>query len=200
MRQPAALALALALASPLAAQDLAEPQTGVRFPVASDGHTLLGLGLRVKKIAFIKAKVYVVALYVSDAALSGPLAAQRGRPASPELYRELVAGDFDKRLVLRFTRDLGREKIQDAMREALVDRTDAKLLDQFVSYFPELKQGQEAVLRWVPGGTLDVTMAGQPRPPIASKDFASALYGLYLGDRPLQPDIKAGLVSRVPSL
>lgn len=196
----AALALALALAAPAGGQELAEPQTGVRVPLASEGQTLLGVGLRVKKVAFVKVKVYVVAFYVSDAALSASLAGARGRPASPELFRDLVWGDFEKRLVLRFVRDLEQEQIQKAMREALAGRTDATLLERFVSYFPELKQGQECLLRWAPGGTLATTMAGQERPPIDSKDFAAAVFGLYLGDRPLQDDIKLALVSRLPSL
>jgi len=192
----ATLLVAFAVALP-PVEEVTEPQTGVRFAAKSDAGTLLGVGLRVKKIAFIKAKVYAVGLYVSDAALAGPLAAHRGKPAGPALFNDLVAGDFDKRIVLRFVRNLGREQIQNAMREALADRTQAKLLDQFVGYFPELKEGQDCVLRWAPGGTLDVTMAGQARPPIASKDFAAAVFGLYLGDKPLQHDIKQGLVARV---
>ena len=194
------LALVLCGAAPASSQDLAEPQTSVRFPVTAEGRTLLGLGLRVKKVAFVKVKVYVVALYVADAALGGPLSAHRGRAASPDLYRELVWGDFDKRLVLRFVRDLGREQIAGAMREALAGRADARLLEQFVSYFSDLKQGQECVLGWAPGGSLEVTMAGRPHPAIADKAFAAAVFGLFLGERPLQDDIKRDLVSRVPAL
>ena len=33
------------------------------------------------------------------------------------------------------------------------------LLDQFVSYFPALKEGQECTLRWAPGGTIETVMA-----------------------------------------
>jgi hypothetical protein len=200
MLRAALLALAFASAAPGSSQELAEPQTGVRFPVAAEGRTLLGLGLRVKRVAFVKVKVYVVALYVADGALAGPLAAHRGRSATPDLYRELVAGDFDKRLVLRFVRDLGRDQIAGAMREALAGRADARLLEQFVSYFSELKQGQECVLRWAPGGALEVTMAGRPHAPIADPAFAAAVFGLYVGERPLQDDIKRGLVSRLASL
>jgi len=43
-------------------------------------------------------------------------------------------------------------------------------------------------------------MAGEARPPIPSKDFAAALFGLYVGKQPLQDDIKQGLVSRAPAL
>jgi hypothetical protein len=199
MRPAAALAPVLALAPLLWSQELAEPRSGARFPLASGGQSLLGLGLRVKKVAFVKVKVYVVGLYVPDAALEGPLAAYRGRPASPELFRDLVWGDFDKRLVLRFLRDLERDQIAGAMREALAGRSDARLLDQFVSSFDELKQGEECELRWLPGGALEVSLAGRRRPPIEGKDFAAAVFGIYLGERPLQEDIKLGLVSRLAS-
>lgn len=191
-----ALPWALAAASLSWSQDVAEPRTGVRFAVKRGGDTLLGIGLRVKKVAFIKAKVYVVGLYVSDAALGGPLAAHRGKPRTPDFFNDLVWGDFEKRLALRFVRDVGRDQIQNAMREALAQRTEPRLLEQFVGSFAELKEGQECLLSWAPGGSLVVTMAGEARPPIADKAFAAAVFGLYLGERPLQEDIKQGLVAR----
>ena len=43
-------------------------------------------------------------------------------------------------------------------------------------------------------------MAGQAKPPISSKDFAAALFGLFIGKQPIQDDIKQGLVSRAPTL
>jgi hypothetical protein len=92
-------------------------------------------------------------------------------------------------------RNLSQDKIQDAMRESL-EGADPKLLDQFVSYFPQLREGQEAVLRWAPGGALETVMAGQPKPPIADRAFAERLFGLYVGPTPLQADIKAGMVAR----
>jgi Chalcone isomerase-like len=193
-----AAALGLVLASaPLAwPQDVAEPQTGVRFAARREGETLLGVGLRVKKVAFVKAKICVVALYVGDAALAGPLAAHKGNTKAPEFFKDLVWGDFDKALTLHFVRNLGRDQIRNGMREALAGRADAKLLEQFVGYFPELKDGQECTVRWRRGGPLEVTMAGEARPPIGDKAFAAAVFGLYLGENPLQEDIKRGLVSR----
>jgi hypothetical protein len=201
MSKPAAALLFVLASAPLARpQDIAEPQTGVRFAARRGSETLLGVGLRVKKVAFVKAKVYVVALYVGDAALAGPLAAHTGKTRGPQFFKDLVWGDFDKALTLHFVRNLGREQIQNGMREALAGRADAKLLDQFVGYFPELKDGQESTLRWRPGGSLEVTMTGEARPPIADKAFAAAVFDRYLGDQPLQDDIKQGLVSRAPEV
>lgn len=190
----AAAATAVLAASPAIAQDWTVPTTGVAFPVHKDGMTLLGGGLRVKKILFTF-KAYVVGLYVSDAAIAGPLAAYKGKTASPEFYAALQTGDFKKEVVLHFMRNLSQSRIQDAMKESLAG-ADPKTLDQFISYFPEVKEGQTCELRYLPGGTLESVMAGQAKPPIQSKAFADRLLGLYVGPTPLQQDIKAGVVAR----
>jgi Chalcone isomerase-like len=189
------VAAAIVAAAPSWAEDFTEPKSGVTFPLKRDAGTLLGAGLRVKKIAFVKVKVYAAGLYVGDDALSGPLAVHRGKTGTAAFYKELVWGDFPKEIVLHFTRDLGQERIQDAMREAL-SSAEKGPLDTFVSYFPEVRTGEECVLRWGAGGVLDAVMAGKPKPPIANKAFAAAVFALYLGETPLQDDLKTDLVSR----
>jgi hypothetical protein len=191
----AAVALGvLAVAGTAPAETWTEPKSGTVFEVKKDGMTLLGAGLRVKKILFTF-KAYAVALYVDDAALAGPLAAYKGKTTSPEFYRALQTGDFKKEVVLHFLRNLGQSRIQGAMRESLAG-ADPKLLDQFISYFPEVKEGQECILRQVAGGTLESIMAGQAKPAIANKAFTDRLFGLYVGEAPLQADIKADIVAR----
>ncbi len=184
----------LALAGTAPAQTWTEPKSGTAFDVSKDGMTLLVAGLRVKKVLFTF-KAYAVGLYVDDAALAGPLAAFKGRTSSPEFYQALQTGDFRKEVVLRFLRNIGQKTIQDAMRESLTG-ADPKLLDQFISYFPEVKEGEQCILRWAPGGTLESIMAGQAKPPIPNRAFAERLFGLYVGPQPIQADIKAGVVAR----
>lgn len=188
-------AVAMLLSTSSLAQDFVEPGSGVAFPLKRDAATLLGAGLRVKKIAFVKAKVYAVALYVGDDALAGPLAVHRGKTQDPAFFKDLVWGDFPKELVLHFVRDVGQGRIQDAMRESLEGASKGPL-DTFVSYFPEVKTGQECVLRWGSGGVLEVTMAGAAKPPIPDKTFAAAVFSLYVGEHPLQDDIKMGVTAR----
>lgn len=191
----AALSLAaLVLAAHASAQTWNEPKTGTAFDVKKDGMTLLGAGVRVKTFLFTF-NAYAVALYVDDAALAGPLAGFKGRTSSPEFFQALQTGDFRKELVLKFLRDVGQGRIQGTMRESLAG-ADPKTLDQFIAYFPEVKKGQQCVLRYLPGGRLESVMAGQAKPPIESKAFADQLFGLYLGPKPLQADIKAGVVAR----
>jgi len=197
-RAPAAAIIgtvaALALADAAHAQSWTEPKSGIAFAVKKDDMTLLGGGLRVKKVLFTF-KAYAIGFYVSDAAVAGPLAAFKGKTTSPEFYKALQTGDFKKEVVLKFMRNLSQSRIQEGMRESLAG-AEPKVLDQFISYFPEVKEGQECVLRWAPGGTVEAVMAGQAKPPIASPAFAERLFGLYVGPRPIQDDIKAGVVAR----
>ena len=195
MKTVAALLLAAAIAAPALAQDVTEPRTGQKFAAKSGEMSLLGVGVRSKWMF----KAYAIGLYASDSALSGPLAAHKGKTTSPEFYKDLIWGDFPKQMVLKFTRGLVQSKIQRAMREALEGADKAKT-DQFVSYFPEVKEGQECVLTWAPGGTLEVLMAGQAKPAIADKDFAAAVFGIWLRPTPIQEDVKTALVSRAGGL
>ena len=194
----AGLVLCLAAAPfPLAAQDIKEPTSGVSFPARDGELSLLGLGLRTK--SFLKVKVYAIGLYVADSALSGVLAPHKGKLGSPGFYADVASGDFNKEVRLRFVRDLSAGQIQEAMREALGGAERARV-DAFVGYFPAIQSGQEAVIRWAQGGVLETVMAGQLKPPIEDKAFAAAVFGIWLGPKPIQEDLKRGLVSRAPEL
>ena len=199
MKNVAAVALLVgsAVASPLLAQEVTEPRSGAKFAAKLDDKSLLGAGLRTK--TFLKVQVYALGLYVADSAISGPLAAYKGKTDSTAFYREIVQGDFPKQVTMKFLRDLSASQIQDAMREALA-AADKGRVDAFVAYFPAITSGQECVLRWAPGGTLEAVMAGQAKPPIADKAFAMAVFGIWLGEKPIQDDLKKAVVSRAAEL
>jgi len=186
-------ALAGALAVPVPAQEVKEPRTGVSFPVKHDGMTLLGVGVRTK--TFLKVKVYAAGFYVADAALAGPLAVHRGRTGTPAFYRDLVWGDFPKAIVMKFVRDTTASQIRDAFYEALPS-IDRARLDLFSSHFGTPRNGQTVVVRWGLGGVVETTSAGEVKPPIADKAFAAAVFGIWLGEKPIQEDLKRDLVSR----
>ena len=189
--------LCLSLASIAPAQEVKEPRSGVSFAEKDGASSLLGIGLRTRTM--LKVKVYAIGLYVDGAALSGPLAAHKGKTTSPEFYRDLVWGDFGKHVVLKFVRDVSTSQIQDAFREVLPAANKART-DAFVGYFGDTKVGQEYVIRWAPGGVLETTVVGAAKPPIADKDFAAAVFSIWLGEKPIQDDIKKDLVSRAPAL
>jgi hypothetical protein len=155
------------------------------------------VGVRTKSI--FRVKVYAIGLYVADAALAGPLAVHKGRFDTPEFYRDLVWGDFEKQINLSFVRDATREQVQQNFRESLPGVNPARL-DVFASHMTATRAGHEWVIRWAPGGVLETSFAGQANTPIADKDFAAAVFGIWLRERPIQADIKRDLVLRAPLL
>jgi hypothetical protein len=187
--------LAMAFAVSPAAEEVTEPRTGVSFPVKEGDMTLLGVGARTK--TFLKVKVYGAGFYVADSALIGPLAAHRGRPVTPTLYRDLVWGDFPKLMVLHFVRDVTTAQIQESLREALA-KADPARREIFIAYFSDTRSGEEYRIRWAPGGILETTAVGKEKPPIPDKDFAAAAFGAWLGDEAVQQDLRRALVSRAP--
>jgi hypothetical protein len=192
MRPILASLLTIMLAVPALAGEVTEPKSGAKLQDAVDGMPLLGVGLRTK--TFLKVKVYAIGLYVADAALQGPLAPYRGSAPTPALYKELIWGDFPKQITLHIVRDLTADQIRGAFRETLGGQARVETL---ASYFTDVKTGQEIVFRWAPGGTLLTTVGGVAKPSIEDKNFAAALFGVWLGEHPVQDDIKQDLVARL---
>ena len=190
-----AVAFAAALVLPAAAQEITEPKSGVKFAAKADNMSLLGVGLR-KKAFF---KVYAIGFYVADSALAGPLAAHKGKTETPAFYKELTTGDFEKQIVMKFTRNESTSQIQGAFRDML-SAADPTKLNQFLAFFGDTKEGQSYEISWKAGGVLETKVVGLGKTPIADAKFAAAVFGIWLGDKPIQEDIKKGLVSRAGEL
>ena len=69
-----------------------------------------------------------------------------------------------------------------------------------MSYFGATEAGHECILHWIPGGRLETTVAGVPKPPIADKAFADEVFAIWLRDRPTEDPIREQVVSRAKEL
>ena len=180
---------ALSFLVPTLAQDIAEPKSGAKF-TAKDGDTsLLGVGLRTK--TFAKVKVYAIGLYVADAEIAGSL---KGKAGTPDLYRQLVAGDFKKKVVMKFLRNVSKDQIQEAFRESL--KGAGGKTEEWIAYFGDVHSGQECVIGWTPGVGLETKVAGAEKAAINDKALSSAIFAIWLGEKPIQDDLKKDLVGR----
>jgi hypothetical protein len=189
MRRLLILLFALSMIVPAMAQDIAEPKSGTKF-AAKDGDTsLLGVGLRTK--TFAKVKVYAIGLYVADAEIAAPM---KGKAGTPELYRQLVAGDFKKKVVMKFLRNVSKDQIQEAFRDSL--KGSGGKTDEWIAYFNDIHSGQECVIGWTPGVGLETRVAGADKPAINDKALASSIFAIWLGDKPIQDDLKKDLAGR----
>ncbi len=178
-----ALVLSLTLSLPALAKE--KEVAGVKFPetVSVEGKELKlnGAGLRTKAIF----KVYAAGLYVETPSKDGA---------------QIVSSDQIKRVRLTMLRDLEKQKITDAISDGIEKNNKAQLaalkarLDTFNAAIPDLKKGDELVLTYVPGKGTSVQSKSGQEISVEGKDFADALFGVWLGKNPVDGDLKDGML------
>lgn len=165
---------------------------GVNVPdsYALDGKTLVlnGAGLRAK--TFLKVKVYVGALYLP----------QRSSDAAA-----IVALDAPKAMRLTLLRDVDRASFVGSLRDGFNANSPAQApalapkLKQLEDSMPaEAKEKQVITVAYVPGQGTTVGVDGSKPVTIEGKDFADALFRVWLGPKPTDggiEDLKEALLA-----
>lgn len=170
------------VAAPAFAAEVAGVKIDEQTRVGSAQLVLKGAGLR--KRFFLQ--VYAMGLYVAD------------RNADP------VTQPGAKRIAIHMLRDVDAEQFVGALSEGIRDNhgeAEARALEPRVAQLgailaalKEAKRGMLITLDGVPGGTL-VSVDGNPAgAPIAGEDFYRALLRIWLGDKPVQDDLKKALL------
>ena len=183
----AILLLALALPA-FAALEVA----GVKFDdttkVGAADTAINGAGMR--KRAFIK--VYAIALYL---------------PQKQTAAAEVLAAKGPKRIAIVTLRDLTAEQFVDALVEALKKNHDEAALaalqpriDQFRTNMLSIVNAPEKSvvhLDWLPETGTRLTFNGATKgSDIPGEDFYRALLKIWLGDKPVQDDLKEQLLGK----
>jgi len=158
---------------------------GVTLPptVSVEGKTLKlnGTGLR-KKMVF---KVYAAGLYVETPSKD---------PAA------LVSADEVKQMRLSILRGLKGKQVGEAISEGFEKNSKAQIpalrarLDRLNGMIPDVTEGDELTLTYVPGKGTVVAVKGAEKGVIEGKDFADALFAVWLGANPVQEDLKQALL------
>ncbi len=184
MKKLAAAVLALAVATPALARKVA----GVEFPESIDvgGHKLALNGAGVRKKFIIK--VYAGGLYLP----------QRSSDAAA-----IVAADAPKRVRMVFLRGVSKKQIMDAYREGFEKNSAGPglkdllaKLDQIAPAIPDLKEGAEMFVTYVPGEGTTVAAAGGGKATVPGKELADALFLNWLGRAPADADLKAAMLGK----
>ncbi|MEQ1589775.1 MAG: chalcone isomerase family protein [Gallionella sp.] len=146
---------------------------------------LNGAGVRTKVIF----KVYVAGLYI----------AQKQTTAGT-----VLSDTNPQRVALHMMRELNSEKLLDAFNEAIVENhTPAELsalstsLKQMTDIFHQVKAVQEGdviTLDYVAASGTQIGVNGTPRGTIAGETFHRALLKIWLGNKPVQDDLKKSLL------
>ena len=175
------------LAGMLAAGALAAEVGGVKLEdkVSLGAHELVlnGAGVRTKVVF----KVYVASLYVPQKATDLPG----------------VLSKSPRRIQLNLLRTLAADQLVDALNEGLADNHSAAELaavkpqvDQLATImksFKEVKEKDIVTLDFVDGATR-IGLNGEARGSIGGDAFNQALNRIWLGDKPVQADLKKALL------
>ena len=211
---PAAVAGAAGQAQ--ASETVRERESGVAFPLAltppggATPHWLMGTGIRQRTI--FRVKVYAFGLYVDADAARAALAEFAGSTAEAlgrdeRFTRRLLDLDFGMALRLVMTRTVSGGDVAEAFDEALRPRMpragagaagdDAMALATLRGYLDvdEVRRGAEIVFACGPAGRLAMTVDRAERPPIESRALCRALFDVYLGDDPIEPDGRRNLMA-----
>ena len=185
---PAAIGFLLASAAMLAAE--AAEVAGVKIEErAKVGAAELVLnGAAVRKRAFFQ--VYAMGLYLPEkkAAASEAIGAAGAKRVAIHMLRDVDADTFT-------------EALSDGMR-ANHDEATMKGLEPRIAEFgaimaelKEAKKGMQILLDWQPASGTIVRVDGTARgKAIAGEDFYRALLRIWLGERPVQDDLKKALL------
>lgn len=183
MRNARTIALVAGLLAASAAP--AKEVEGAQIPDSAqvEGKALKLNGAGVRSVFFFK--VYVGALYLEETS-SDPSA--------------ILAKDGVRRVEMTMLRDLEKEKIVEAIRTGFEKNNKDKLpalkdrLEAFIAQMPEkVSKGQVLKLTYVPGKGTTVTGQGE-KTQVEGKDFADALFSVWLGQHPVDDGLKKGML------
>ncbi|MCI0572512.1 MAG: chalcone isomerase family protein [Myxococcaceae bacterium] len=173
--------LCLGLASPVVAKELAGVRMGDTLQVAGKELKLNGLGLR-KRFIF---DVYVAGLYVENPSKDGAA---------------ILGADETRVVKMMMKRDLDKATIAEALRTGFESNAGAKLpelkerLDKFISAIPAVKEKDVLTLMYVPGQGTTVSSKSGQQVTVDGKDFADALFSVFIGAKPVDDGLKYGML------
>jgi len=176
-----AMFLCLTTALPVLAKEVAGVSLPETTTVEEKTLKLNGAGLR-KKAVF---KVYVAGLYLETPS----------RDAGA-----VISSDQVKRMQLSILRSLDHSKITEAISEGFEKNSKGEFpalkarLDRLNSMIPNVEKGDQILLTWVPGKGTMVAAKNLEKGVIEGKDFADALFSVWLGANPVQEDLKKALL------
>jgi len=158
---------------------------GVKLPDEDQKLVLNGAGLR--KRAFFD--VYVIGLYL---------------PERKSAAADAVNAPGAKRVLIQMMRDVGADQFSAALTDGMKDNVseaEMKALEPRIRQLTaimlgikEAKKGMRISLDWTGAGT-EVLVDGKPGgAPIAGEDFYRALLKIWLGDKPVQENLKRALL------
>lgn len=183
MKRAAVALVALLVAGPAAAAELAGVTLPDQATVGGKSLVLNGLGLREATVLMVD--VYVAGLYVEAKTTDAAAILEAGQT---------------KQLVMRFVRSVGKEKLAEAWTEGFQKNAGDKAaavadgLEQLNAAMTDVKKGDVVSLTYVPESGTTVTVKGHDAATIPGEDFERILFSIWLGPNPPNVSLREGLL------
>lgn len=152
---------------------------------------LNGVGLR--SVAWLKG--FAAGLYLREKATAqaGALAQTGPKRLQMKMILEVETKEFIK----AFDKSLNRNNTE-AERTGLKDRVAQ--FNRNLEQIGKIGKGDVVNLDFIPGQGLILSVNGKPRGrPVAGEDFYASLLKVFIGDRPVDKRLKAGLLGEPPA-
>lgn len=166
------------------ANTIKDNATDATFPseisVENSGKTfkLQATGVATRKKLIVK--VYSIAHYIEDAASF----------SKTNFFQEVLKDGKAKQFTMKWVRNVPAEKVLEAYHESfnkvLAGKESPQVkesIEKFLTFFnQEAKTGDEYILRWLPGGVIEVNLNGKSAGSVTNNDFAAALWSIWFGE------------------
>ncbi len=180
-----ALAMLLLWTLPAAALELAGINVDNKAKVGASELVLNGAGIRTR----VFFKVYVGALYLAE---------------KKSTTADALASGGAKRVALTLLRELSAQQLSEALNDGIHANNSAAevealkpRIDELLALFTDGKKGDVILIDYLPESGAAVSVNGAPRgKPIAGEDFYRALLRIWLGDNPVDNDLKKGMLGQ----
>ncbi len=177
----------LLCALPVSALELEGVKLADKARVGASELVLNGAGIRTRVIF----KVYVGALYLTE---------KKSGAA------EALAQKGAKRVALTMLRDLSAEQLNEAFEKGIDANNSAAevaamkpRIAELLALFTDAKKGDVILIDFLPESGTVVNVNGQARgKAIPGEDFYRALLRIWLGDKPVDSDLKRGMLGGAP--
>jgi len=178
----------LLFAAPIAGDEVAGVKLPPKIEVSGKKLELNGMGLRTK--SFLEIKVYVAGLYLE-------------KPSKDAA--EVISSDQLKRVHLTFLRSVDRSQITDAIEEGFERNSKGQMpalkarLSKLESFLTGMREKDELLVTYLPGKGTEISVKGTVQGVLEGKDFADALFSVWLGKDPVDKELKKALLGRTGS-
>lgn len=170
---------------------LAAEVAGVRFAdqVTVGNAPLFLNGVGIRRVTVFNVKVYVAGLYV----------AARTRSAT-----EILRVDRPKACMLVMKRDVSSDEGAGAFRKGIERSAGSDApkvrpeIEAFARWIPSMRQGQGLTATFTPDSGVVITSTAKKDQFRGTVSFGTALFGVWIGPRPVDEDLRESLLRGEP--